>query len=98
MADEARCSAVISRQDGVPGKQCRLVSTCVAEWWQDMGAVWPRAANGALLPPAQAKLAELRELINHTQLKEQASDRPPGPSEIAIARAYVNAISGGAAR
>lgn len=93
----------ISLSVGGPNDACLrsredVVSTCVAEWRQDMGAVWPRAANGALQPPAQAKLAELRELVTHTQLKEEPCDRPPGPSEIAIAQAYVNAISGGPAR
>jgi hypothetical protein len=75
-----------------------VVSTCVAEWRQDMGAVWLKASNGAPLAPAQAKLSELRELINKTQLEEQPCERPPGPSEVAIAQAYVNVISGGAVR
>jgi hypothetical protein len=72
-----------------------IVSTCAAEWRQDMGAIWPKAAGGALLPPSQAKLAELRAPINHTQLEEQPCGRPPDPSEAAIARAYVSAISSG---
>jgi hypothetical protein len=75
-----------------------IVSTCTAEWRQDVGAVWKKAPDGSPLPPDPARQNDLRPLVNTVRLEESYCARAPDATEIEIASAYVNAISGGTQR
>jgi len=88
---------------GLPNDACwrsreNVVSTCTAEWRQEVGAVWNKAPDGSPAPPDPAQESDLRSPADITRIEESYCGRAPDETEIEIASAYVNAISGGAQR